>query len=58
MKNRKRKKKKGLRNIDVHDMFETRTNAAYKNDIFNGKKTVRFRRSRKGRKGKLKPEKH
>jgi len=43
LKKRRRKKKKGLRNIDVQDMFETCTNAAYKNNIFNGKKAVRLR---------------
>jgi hypothetical protein len=43
LKKRRRKKKKGLRNIDVQDMFETGTNAAYKNNIFNGKKAVRLR---------------
>jgi hypothetical protein len=39
---RRRKKKKGLRNIDVKDMFETCTNSACKNKIFNGKKAVIF----------------
>jgi hypothetical protein len=58
LKKRRKKKKKGLRNIDVQDTFETGTNAAYNNNIFNGKKAVRLRRSRNGRQGKLKPEKH
>ena len=43
LKKRRRKKKKGLRNNDVQSMFETCTNAAYKNNILNRKKAVRFR---------------
>jgi len=43
LKKRRRKKKNGLRNIDVKDMFETCTNAACKNNILNGKKAVKFR---------------
>jgi hypothetical protein len=42
LKKRRRKKKKGLRNIDVKGMFETRKNTAYKNKLFNGKKAVIF----------------
>jgi hypothetical protein len=37
---KRRKKRKGLRNTDVQDMFETCTNAADKNDMFNGKKDL------------------
>jgi len=43
LKKRRRKKKKDLRNIDVQDMLEMCTNAAYKNIIFNGKKAVIYR---------------
>ena len=58
LKKRRGKKKKGLRNIDVQDIFETCTNVTYKNNILNEKKAVRFGSRRNGRKGKLKPEKH